>query len=71
MPEPVKPNGPFLLTAPLPAVSALTARADALGDDLVERVLRGGYPEAVSRASARRRAAWARQSESTDETTVS
>lgn len=33
----------------------------ALGDDLVERVLRGGYPEAVSRASAKRRIAWARQ----------
>lgn len=32
----------------------------ALGGELVERVLRGGYPEAVSRASARRRAAWAR-----------
>lgn len=33
----------------------------ALGNDLVERVLRGGYPEAVSRASAKRRAMWARQ----------
>lgn len=32
-----------------------------LGLDLVERVLRGGYPEAVSRATARRRVAWARQ----------
>jgi hypothetical protein len=32
-----------------------------LGLDLVEAVLRGGYPEAVSRATARRRAAWARQ----------
>lgn len=30
-------------------------------DDLVGRVLRGGYPEAMSRASARRRSAWARQ----------
>lgn len=33
----------------------------ALGDELVERVLRGGYPEAVSRPSAKRRVAWARQ----------
>lgn len=30
-------------------------------DDLVGRVLRGGYPEAISRATARRRTAWARQ----------
>jgi predicted AAA+ superfamily ATPase len=33
----------------------------ALGDDLVDRVLRGGYPEAISRATPRRRTAWARQ----------
>ncbi|MGK2953986.1 MAG: ATP-binding protein [Thiobacillus sp.] len=33
----------------------------ALGDDLVERVLRGGYPEAISRPSGRRRVVWARQ----------
>ena len=33
----------------------------ALGNDLIERVLRGGYPEAISRTSARRRVAWARQ----------
>jgi hypothetical protein len=33
----------------------------AVDDDLIERVLRGGYPEAISRASARRRVAWARQ----------
>lgn len=33
----------------------------AIGPDLVERVLRGGYPEAVSRPSPRRRVAWARQ----------
>ena len=33
----------------------------ALGDDLIERVLLGGYPEALSRVSARRRTAWARQ----------
>jgi hypothetical protein len=35
--------------------------APLVGLDLVEAVLRGGYPEAVSRATARRRAAWARQ----------
>lgn len=33
----------------------------ALGGDLIERVLRGGYPEAVARTSNRRRVAWARQ----------
>ena len=33
----------------------------ALGDDLIDRVLRGGYPEAVSRTSAKRRATWAQQ----------
>ena len=32
-----------------------------LGSELVERVLRGGYPEALSRATARRRVTWARQ----------
>ena len=32
-----------------------------VGDDLVEAVLRGGYPEAVSRATPRRRTAWGRQ----------
>lgn len=32
-----------------------------VGDDLVEAVLRGGYPEAVSRATLRRRTAWGRQ----------
>lgn len=31
------------------------------GNDLVEAVLRGGYPESVSRATARRRIAWSRQ----------
>jgi predicted AAA+ superfamily ATPase len=30
-------------------------------DSLVGRVLRGGYPEAISRATGRRRTAWARQ----------
>jgi hypothetical protein len=33
----------------------------AHGSDLVERVLRGGYPEAVARPTGRRRMAWARQ----------
>ena len=32
-----------------------------LGEALVETVLRGGYPEAVSRTAPRRRSAWARQ----------
>lgn len=32
----------------------------ALSGDLIERVLRGGYPEAISRTSAKRRVAWAR-----------
>ncbi|WP_114971928.1 ATP-binding protein [Rhodoferax ferrireducens] len=32
-----------------------------LGEALVEAVLRGGYPEAISRTTARRRKAWARQ----------
>ncbi|MDZ4346514.1 MAG: ATP-binding protein, partial [Candidatus Binatia bacterium] len=40
----------------------LPKAADPLvGKDLAEAVLRGGYPEAVSRATAHRRAAWARQ----------
>jgi predicted AAA+ superfamily ATPase len=30
-------------------------------NDLIERVLHGGYPEAISRTSAKRRVAWARQ----------
>ena len=33
----------------------------ALGSDLIDRVLRGGYPEAISRATTKRRVAWARQ----------
>ena len=32
-----------------------------VGEALVEAVLRGGYPEAVSRGTSRRRTAWARQ----------
>ena len=39
----------------------LKAVAPALGRELVERVLRGGYPEAVSRSSSKRRVVWARQ----------
>jgi len=35
--------------------------APVQGDDLIEIVLRGGYPEAVARPTARRRSAWARQ----------
>jgi predicted AAA+ superfamily ATPase len=31
------------------------------GNDLVDRVLRGGYPEAISRPTSKRRATWARQ----------
>lgn len=33
----------------------------ALGGGLVDRVLRGGYPEAISRPTPKRRIAWARQ----------
>lgn len=33
----------------------------SLGGELVDRVLRGGYPEAISRSTPRRRIAWARQ----------
>jgi uncharacterized protein len=32
-----------------------------LGDDLIQRVLRGGYPEAISRPTAKRRNEWFRQ----------
>ncbi|MDP2751540.1 MAG: ATP-binding protein [Rhodocyclaceae bacterium] len=39
----------------------LKSVAPALGKFLVERVLRGGYPEAISRASSKRRSTWARQ----------
>lgn len=37
-----------------------TRRAD-VGEALVDRVVRGGYPEAVARDDPRRRAAWAKQ----------
>ncbi len=33
----------------------------ALGSELIERILCGGYPEAISRSSPRRRMTWARQ----------
>ena len=39
----------------------LQASTPAVGEALVERVLRGGYPEAVARPAGRRRTAWARQ----------
>ena len=39
----------------------LKADQPALGSDLIDRVLRGGYPEAISRATTKRRVAWARQ----------
>lgn len=39
----------------------LDAERPALGGDLIERVLRGGYPEAIARTSTRRRVTWARQ----------
>ena len=37
------------------------AGSSASDDDLVGRVLRGGYPEALTRSTDRRRTAWARQ----------
>jgi hypothetical protein len=43
------------------AGNLLEASAPMVGNVLVEAVLRGGYPEAVSRATPRRRTAWARQ----------
>lgn len=39
----------------------LQADKPAVGSALVERVLRGGYPEAISRSTPKRRVAWARQ----------
>ena len=39
----------------------LQASTPAVGEALVERVLRGGYPEAVARPTGRRRTTWARQ----------
>lgn len=39
----------------------LKVPATVVGDEMVDVVMRGGYPEAVARPSARRRTAWARQ----------
>lgn len=39
----------------------LTATSTVMGADLVETVLQGGYPEALTRSTARRRVAWLRQ----------
>lgn len=39
----------------------LTTNPPVLGDELVARVVRGGYPEAVARSTEKRRTAWARQ----------
>jgi len=39
----------------------LNANHPVVADELIETVLRGGYPEAVSRPTARRRTVWARQ----------
>jgi predicted AAA+ superfamily ATPase len=33
----------------------------ALGDDLIERVLKGGFPEVLTRSTPKRRTAWTRQ----------
>lgn len=39
----------------------LTANPPVLSNNLIERVLRGGYPEAVARPTEKRRTAWTRQ----------
>ena len=39
----------------------LKADQPALGSNLIDRVLHGGYPEAISRPTTKRRVAWARQ----------
>jgi len=39
----------------------LNTSSPVIGKDLVETVLRGGYPEAITRTIPRRRSAWARQ----------
>ena len=39
----------------------LETTSPSIGDDLIKRVLRGGYPEAISRSSAKRRTVWFRQ----------
>lgn len=43
------------------AGEVLTANSPVLGSELVDRALRGGYPEAIARPTAKRRTAWARQ----------
>ena len=39
----------------------LAATSPSIGDDLIERALRGGYPEAISRSSTKRCVVWFRQ----------
>lgn len=39
----------------------LVATAPAVGNDLIEKVVSGGYPEALTRTENRRRKTWARQ----------
>ncbi len=39
----------------------LATSTPLIGDALIEAVIRGGYPEAISRSTPRRRTAWARQ----------
>jgi len=39
----------------------LAATHPAVGDELVDKVIRGGYPEALSRENNRRRKTWAKQ----------
>lgn len=39
----------------------LAATQPAVGDELVDKVIRGGYPEALSREDNRRRKTWAKQ----------
>jgi predicted AAA+ superfamily ATPase len=41
--------------------SLLTVVTPVVGEAIVDAVLRGGYPEAIARASIRRRTVWARQ----------
>jgi hypothetical protein len=43
------------------ASKLLNVSTPIVGDELVDAVLRGGYPEAISRTTARRRTVWARQ----------
>jgi len=43
------------------ASKLLNVSTPMVGDELIDAVLRGGYPEAISRTTARRRTVWARQ----------